>query len=72
MNPNSYAPLSRHEPTDEVAWGALRREKVVTIPGTVFGPGGAGHLRLSYAATDAELEEGVARLARYLDDAGRS
>lgn len=51
---------------EAVAWGALRSEKVVTIPGTVFGPRGEGYLRLSFAATEAELEEGVARLARYL------
>ena len=54
------------ETSDQVAWGAMRQQKVVTIPGTVFGPGGEGFLRLSFAANEDELREGVARLARYL------
>jgi aspartate/methionine/tyrosine aminotransferase len=53
--------------SEDIAWGALRGQKVVTIPGTVFGPGGEGYLRLSFAASAAEIEEGVARLARYLE-----
>jgi aspartate/methionine/tyrosine aminotransferase len=57
--------------SEEVAWGALHNEKVVTIPGSVFGPGGEGYLRLSFAATDAELEEGIGRLARYLRPAAK-
>jgi aspartate/methionine/tyrosine aminotransferase len=34
------------------------------LPGTAFGPGGAGHLRLSYAATPATIERALAALSR--------
>lgn len=36
---------------------------VATLAGTAFGPGGAGHLRLSYANSLANLERAVARIA---------
>jgi aminotransferase len=51
---------------EEIAWGAMLEQKVVTIPGTVFGPAGEGFLRLSFAASEPEIEEGLERLARYL------
>ncbi|MFN8011458.1 MAG: pyridoxal phosphate-dependent aminotransferase [Holophagaceae bacterium] len=42
----------------------LRDEaKVVLVPGQVFGPGGAAHVRLSFAASPEQLREGVRRLA---------
>jgi aspartate/methionine/tyrosine aminotransferase len=48
-------------------WGfcvKLRDEaKVVLVPGQVFGPGGAAHVRLSFAASPEQLREGVRRLA---------
>jgi aspartate/methionine/tyrosine aminotransferase len=46
----------------------LAREKVVTIPGSAFGARGEGYLRLSFAAAPADIEEGVLRLARFLQD----
>lgn len=52
--------------SETVAWGALEQEKVVTVPGSVFGPGGEGFLRLSFAGDEATIAEGIARLARYL------
>ncbi len=36
------------------------------IPGSCFGPGGEGYLRLSYAASDAKLREALRRLKNYL------
>jgi aspartate/methionine/tyrosine aminotransferase len=38
---------------------------VVTVPGSAFGGGGRGFLRLSYAGDPAGIEEGVARLAPF-------
>jgi len=35
------------------------------LPGSAFGPSGAGHLRLSLACTDDVLDEALARLARH-------
>lgn len=43
----------------ELARRILDRRKVVTIPGEAFGPGGAGYLRLSFAATEEDITRGV-------------
>ena len=32
-------------------------------PGDLFGPSGAGHVRVSYATEDGRLREGLGRLA---------
>jgi aspartate/methionine/tyrosine aminotransferase len=46
---------------------ALLREKGVRLtPGDLFGPGGRGHVRLSYAAEDGRLHEGLNRLAEFV------
>jgi len=37
---------------------------VAVLPGSAFGEAGAGHLRLSLTASDAELDEAFARIAR--------
>ena len=49
----------------ELAQRLLER-RVITIPGEAFGPGGAGFLRLSYAATEEDIRAGVAALGREL------
>jgi len=44
----------------------LRDEgRVVLVPGDAFGPGGGRHARLSFAASEDQLREGVRRLAPY-------
>ena len=35
------------------------------IPGSVFGPGGEGYIRLSYATSDAQLQA-MARIQNYM------
>jgi aspartate aminotransferase len=37
---------------------------VAALPGSAFGPAGAGHLRLSLTLSDAELDEALARIAK--------
>ena len=32
-----------------------------------FGPSGAGHVRISYAADEGRLQEGLSRLGAYVD-----
>jgi aspartate/methionine/tyrosine aminotransferase len=44
----------------------LREKKVAVTPGEWFGPSGSGHVRLSYAAEDGRLREGLARLGELL------
>jgi aspartate aminotransferase len=48
----------------EIAMALLRRG-VITTPGDAFGSLGAEHLRLSFAASRADLEKGIGILARY-------
>ena len=52
--------------TDVVAH--LRSHGVATRPGSEFGRHGEHHIRLSYAASDEAIEEGVLRLAKALTD----
>ncbi len=40
---------------------------VATVPGTAFGTGVDDHLRISYAVSEAELDEGLTRLAATLN-----
>jgi aspartate/methionine/tyrosine aminotransferase len=44
----------------------FRDFNVLVGPGNVYGPGGSGHIRLSFAADDGRLREGLARLARFV------
>jgi aspartate aminotransferase len=37
---------------------------VAVLPGSAFGPAGAGHLRLSLSLSDAELDEALERIAK--------
>ena len=48
--------------TARLAERLLFDHKVVVSPGEAFGPRSAGFLRLSYAASDADLAEGLGRL----------
>ncbi len=41
-------------------------ENVSVLSGEAFGPSGAGHVRLSLAASDADLAEGCRRIARFV------
>ncbi|MFQ5554384.1 MAG: pyridoxal phosphate-dependent aminotransferase [Acidimicrobiia bacterium] len=41
----------------------VREERVAVVPGPVFGPGGEGYVRLSFAAATTQLEEGLERFA---------
>jgi aminotransferase len=50
-------------PDGLTAEGLLADHRVAVAPGEGFGARGAGHARLSLAVDDADLEEGVARLA---------
>lgn len=50
------------------AQGLLRAKKVLLTPGQPFGPSGAGYVRLSFAAEDGRLREGLLRLADYLEE----
>ncbi|MFT8872996.1 MAG: aminotransferase class I/II-fold pyridoxal phosphate-dependent enzyme [Sporolactobacillus sp.] len=42
------------------------RAKVALVPGDSFGPGSAGHIRLSYAASMEDLREAMRRIRSYV------
>ncbi|MFN8635444.1 MAG: pyridoxal phosphate-dependent aminotransferase [Chloroflexota bacterium] len=50
----------------ELADLLLEEAGVALVPGDSFGDAGIGHLRFSYAASDDDLREGVARIAAVL------
>lgn len=47
----------------DVADRALNEFNVAVLPGTAFGPGGEGFIRIAYLQPDDLLDEGLARLA---------
>jgi len=52
----------------ELAEALLERAGVAVTPGFAFGPSGRGHLRLSYAASLEDLEKGVPRLIKVIEE----
>lgn len=45
----------------------LRETGVAVLPGSIFGPAGKGHLRISFAAPGATINEGTRRLTGFLE-----
>jgi aspartate/methionine/tyrosine aminotransferase len=59
--------ISRFRKNDEAMAETLLREfSVATVPGSGFGRGGAGHLRLSFSVPVTEIEEGLNRFQKGL------
>ena len=50
----------------EFAERLLDEEKVAVIPGSAFGEGGRGHVRMCYASPYALLEEALERIGRFV------
>ena len=42
----------------------VKEYKVAVVPGSIFGTGGEGYVRLSFAASIEQLQEGIARIKR--------
>ncbi|MDP2849077.1 MAG: pyridoxal phosphate-dependent aminotransferase [Humidesulfovibrio sp.] len=53
------------ENSRELAIRLIREARVITIPGGAFGPGGEGHVRLSFGGDEAEINEACDRLAAW-------
>jgi aspartate/methionine/tyrosine aminotransferase len=53
--------------SSELAAVILEEVEVAVVPGEAFGTN--GYFRLSYAMSDADLEEGVGRIAKLLSEA---
>lgn len=55
---------------DENIVDLLLDHGVAVVPGSAFGPGGAGHIRLTFSLEDEPLAEGVQRLVDIVDCLG--
>ncbi|ACZ42651.1 aminotransferase class I and II [Thermobaculum terrenum ATCC BAA-798] len=44
----------------------LLQQKVVAVPGDVFGPSGEGHVRMCYATSMEQIEEALERINRFV------
>jgi aminotransferase len=45
----------------------LNEEHVAVVPGSAFGPSGAGHVRMCYATSYEGLEEALRRIGRFVE-----
>jgi aminotransferase len=45
----------------------LEEERVAVVPGSAFGPSGAGHVRMCYATSYEGLEEALRRIGRFVE-----
>lgn len=54
----------------EFANRLLEEERLALVPGVSFGPSGEHHLRISYSSPVEYLEDGAARLGRFLERHG--
>ena len=56
------------EPAEGIIWSwdlakyLVRQHKVAVVPGSIFGKNGEGYLRLSFAACEEKLGEGISRM----------
>jgi aspartate/methionine/tyrosine aminotransferase len=53
-------------PTEQFAYKLLESERVGVLPGSLFGPRGEGHIRISFATGEDQLKEGLERLRRFV------
>lgn len=53
--------------SEEFAEKLLMEEHVAVVPGDVFGEGGEGHIRCSYATSMENLEESIKRMGRFVE-----
>ena len=52
---------------EQFAQELLREEHVAVVPGSAFGPSGAGHVRACYAASYEEIVEAMDRTQRFVE-----
>jgi aspartate aminotransferase len=48
--------------SEDLAAYLLKEAHVAVTPGSAFGPSGEGHMRLSYAASEDQIVEGMRRI----------
>lgn len=53
-------------PSEKFALRLLYEEKVACVPGTAFGTGGEGYIRISYCYSEQELKEALERIEKFI------
>lgn len=53
--------------SEDFAMRLIKEEQVAVVPGTAFGMGGEGHIRISYATSLAKIEEALHRITRFVE-----
>lgn len=53
-------------PSSELAKRLLEEAHVAVTPGTAFGPHGEGFFRISYAASEDQIREGISRIGKFM------
>ncbi|MFC3886728.1 aminotransferase [Bacillus songklensis] len=53
--------------SEEFAERLLMEERVAVVPGSVFGKGGEGHIRCSYASSMEALQGAIVRMQRFME-----
>ncbi|MBR2740864.1 MAG: aminotransferase class I/II-fold pyridoxal phosphate-dependent enzyme [Oscillospiraceae bacterium] len=46
----------------------IRKKRVAVIPGTAFGPGGEGHVRVSYSYSLKHIKEALRRIGEFVEE----
>ena len=52
---------------EQFAAELLEKERVIVVPGEAFGAGSDHYIRLSFATSEENIREGVARIKRFMD-----
>lgn len=60
-----FPQINTSESSIDFALRLLNQARVITIPGSAFGPVGEGHIRISFGAEETELNEAFDRIERF-------
>ena len=62
---NIYKYLKTNLKSLDFSLKLLEEAGVITIPGIGFGPGGEGHIRLSFCGEEAEIKKAFQRIKKW-------
>jgi aminotransferase len=62
-----FPDVTSYGKTDREISRGLLENGVSLTPGTPFGPGGSGHIRISYATSMDDIVEGMKRMGNYFE-----
>ena len=58
--------------SEEFCFGLLDDQNMAVVPGSGFGEGGEGYVRMTYASDEETLSEGIGRMAAYVEKISKS